>query len=87
MGLLYVIEGSPLGGQHISTALSKYLGLTFDHGARFFHGHGERTLTFWNDFVAYLENVLKDDQQFLLAKQAACKTFELFQRTLDSSFS
>ena len=87
IGLLYVIEGSTLGGQHISKALLKYHGLTFDQGARFFHGYGERTLTFWNDFVAYLENVLEDDQQFLLAKQASCKTFELFQRTLDSSFS
>ena len=87
MGMLYVIEGSTLGGQHISKALSKYHGLTFDQGARFFHGYGERTLIFWDDFVAYLESVLEDDQQFLLAKQAACKTFELFQRTLNSSFS
>jgi len=84
VGLLYVVEGSTLGGQHISKALLKYHGLTFEQGARFFHGYGERTLTFWDDFVAYLEMVLHDDHQYLLAKQAACRTFELFHRTLNS---
>jgi len=40
-GVLYVLEGSTLGGRHIALALEKRLGLTAGNGAMFFNAYGD----------------------------------------------
>jgi heme oxygenase len=55
IGRLYVIEGSLLGGQYIARNLRLTLGLTPDHGARFFNGAGADTEHRWNRFLTYAE--------------------------------
>lgn len=87
MGALYVIEGSTLGGQHISRALVKFHGLTSDRGACFFNGYGERTLALWEEFIDLMETVISDKYQFELANNNACQTFKLFQLILDNGLS
>ena len=49
-GCLYVLEGATLGGQVISRALRKSLGVTPETGGRFFHGYGDRTGPMWQAF-------------------------------------
>ena len=83
VGMLYVIEGSTLGGQLISKHLTTNLGITPKTGGRFFGGYGENTAHFWADFLQFAANIDDDAKQCLSAKNMACETFCLFLRTLD----
>jgi heme oxygenase len=82
VGMLYVIEGSTLGGQHIARGLEKHLGLSQSAGARFFYGYGEQTQRLWQDFIAFAESMVTDAEAIQLAATTACQTFDLFTLTL-----
>lgn len=56
MGILYVIEGSSLGGRVILKNIQKNLNLEPDSGAAYFAGYGERTGMLWKDFMEILVN-------------------------------
>ena len=84
IGVLYAIEGSTLGGQVISRSLAEHLGLTRSKGACFFNGYGEETLNMWNDFICFAENIASDANQRIMAEQAACQTFQLFEQVINS---
>jgi heme oxygenase len=49
-GVLYVIEGSTLGGQVITRQLQTSLQVSPSQGARFFHGHGDQTMARWQAY-------------------------------------
>lgn len=50
LGSIYVIEGSTLGARVIGPRLQARLGLTPEHGASWFAGHGDRTGAMWREF-------------------------------------
>ncbi|MCE7054496.1 biliverdin-producing heme oxygenase [Algoriphagus sp. AGSA1] len=54
LGILYVIEGSTLGGRIISKHVQRTLGYTPDNGAAYFAGYGEDTGLFWKKFMTIL---------------------------------
>lgn len=54
MGILYVIEGSTLGGRVILKNISRALGYTEDSGAAYFSGYGNFTGSRWKSFLAGL---------------------------------
>ena len=83
IGMLYVIEGSTLGGQLISKHLANNLGLTAETGGRFFCGYAEKTTAFWTDFLDFAANLDGNESECLAAKNSACQTFQLFLQTLD----
>lgn len=61
-GLMYVIEGSSLGGQMIAKHLEKTLGLHQANGASFFVGDAAETGAHWRTFLATLNaSVATDD--------------------------
>ncbi|QBC28319.1 biliverdin-producing heme oxygenase [Methylomonas sp. LW13] len=82
-GVLYVIEGSMLGGQLISRSLEAYHGLNGEAGACFFRGYGQNTGPMWQDFLRFAENLAGDDDQRSAAEHAACQTFQFFIQVLD----
>lgn len=82
-GVLYAIEGSTLGGQYISSCLSKHHGLSIDRGARFFNGYGERTQNMWQEFLGFSESLAGDTVQCQSAEKAACQTFRFFNEVFD----
>ena len=49
LGVLYVIEGSTLGGTVIAKQLEKQYGYTLESGARFYHGYGKESKAFWQE--------------------------------------
>lgn len=83
VGLLYVIEGSTLGGQIISRALSDFHGMSEESGACFFNGYGEQSLMRWESFLQFFDSVIQDNDNFQNAKDTACRTFQTFQSALD----
>ena len=54
MGVLYVIEGSTLGGRVIYKHIHKLLGIDSNSGAAYFAGYGEETGLFWKNFITTL---------------------------------
>lgn len=54
LGILYVVEGSTLGGRFILKNVSKFPELSGDQGVSYFNGYGEKTGSFWKAFLAFL---------------------------------
>ncbi len=81
-GVLYVIEGSTLGGQIIVRHLGKNLGLTRESGARFFHGYGADTEACWQEFCFWLESLSLQHNQIERAEQAARTLFSKLETLL-----
>lgn len=54
MGVLYVIEGSSLGGRIILKNIQSALGLDKNNGANYFYGYGEQTGSLWKSFLQTL---------------------------------
>jgi len=77
LGCLYVIEGSMLGGEYISQAIQKRLGVTKHTGGQFFNGFSEGTEAAWTTFVDTLDR----HPVAMVGPRAATgarKTFDLF---------
>jgi heme oxygenase (biliverdin-IX-beta and delta-forming) len=54
MGILYVIEGSSLGGRVILKNITGALGHNAESGAAYFSGYGNQTGSHWKSFLAEL---------------------------------
>ena len=84
VGALYSIEGATLGGQVISRHIQAgRLGVTAEHGGRFFHGYGEQTTSRWNEFLAFAEQACPDAAQREKAAHAALAVFTEVEAALD----
>lgn len=83
VGLLYVIEGSTLGGQHIFGKLSKFQSLSREEGARFFYGYGEQTAEKWENFLQFSDSIHERPLDCAAAEASAICTFRLFESVLN----
>ncbi|MBO9585004.1 MAG: biliverdin-producing heme oxygenase [Flavobacterium sp.] len=54
LGILYVVEGSTLGGRFILKNVSKFPELSGVQGVSYFNGYGEKTGSFWKSFLNFL---------------------------------
>lgn len=73
LGALYVIEGSTLGGQVITTHLQK-LGVP-QEARNYFSGYGPLTGKMWKQFQAELSHQVKAPEQIEKSVRAARQTF------------
>ncbi len=75
-GCLYVVEGSTLGGFHLSKS-----GRGFPANAgRFYEAYGADTITAWKSFIEWLETKVTTPEERASASEAAEKTFDWFER-------
>lgn len=51
IGIVYVLEGSTLGGRIIVKNITSALGFDKNHGASYFTGYGEQTGPLWKSFL------------------------------------
>jgi len=61
LGIVYVLEGSALGGRVILKNIEKQLGFNAEHGARYFSGYKENTGSLWKNF---LSEMIQYEQQY-----------------------
>jgi heme oxygenase len=78
LGVLYVLEGSTLGGQVISKRLRQTLGVSHDTGGRFFNGYGDQTAVKWREFISLLACVNSGSATATAVEQSACRTFRSY---------
>jgi heme oxygenase len=84
VGVLYVIEGSTLGGGMIARLITQHLGIDANRGGAFFNAYGADTEARWQAFCAFSEVSADDPAHQRLAALRAEDTFRLFQQALDS---
>ncbi|NNM28721.1 MAG: biliverdin-producing heme oxygenase [Akkermansiaceae bacterium] len=84
IGVLYVLEGSTLGGRLICRKLDEDLGITPGSGASFFAGHGPDNAAMWKSFLEWSETALAPGG-VAEAVEAACTTFRFFLEAFRTS--
>lgn len=77
-GILYVLEGSTLGGALISKRLREDLGIDPVEGGSFFAGHGEQNGAMWKDFRDWASREITDKKEIDDAVAAAVAAFGCF---------
>ncbi|RYG42113.1 MAG: hypothetical protein EOO01_23735 [Chitinophagaceae bacterium] len=75
LGAMYVMEGSTLGGQVITSMLSKNLGLSGTDRIKFFNGYGADTAAMWTGFTDALNNYPAETPELEIIAEAARQTF------------
>lgn len=79
LGVLYVLEGSTLGGRILSRHLASKLGVSPDSGGAYLASYGERLGPMWQRFGACVESFAREsnarDAQRVV--DAATSTFQL----------
>lgn len=56
MGIMYVVEGSTLGGRFILKNIQESLGFNEEKGASYFAGYGNKTGSYWKNYLNALTN-------------------------------
>ncbi len=83
LGVLYVLEGSTLGGQIITKMLSKQLKTATDKGFSFYNPYGDATGEHWKTFRAQLDQV-RSEQENEEVINAANETFLSLNRWISA---
>lgn len=84
LGTRYVIEGATLGGQVLRRVIKDKLGIEADSGAEFLDVYGRDTGPLWKAFLQQLAEA-QDPQYHPQIVDAACATFDCFERWLESA--
>ena len=82
-GIVYVLEGSKLGGQFISRHISQSLGILPEQGLGFFIGHGREAGLYWNEFRQAMATFAVANSQQQKVVNAAANTFDAFKNWLE----
>ncbi len=85
VGVLYVMEGSALGGKVIAEAVSLGLGLTPKTGLSYHTGLGEQTLARWHCFRTWAEQMVITPDEREQSAQAAERVFHAFLITMTAA--
>jgi heme oxygenase len=86
-GALYVLEGSTLGGVHISKMIRKQLQNEDNQGFSFFDSYGDQTHTMWNKFKTILDGQAANEAEQGLILQSADETFLKFKSWIQKQAS
>ncbi len=76
LGVMYVVEGSTLGGQYIAKHVEEHFGFAPGEGNAYFRGYGDQTMPMWRQFQAVLRQIPDDDAPVVFA--AARGMFSIF---------
>jgi heme oxygenase len=82
LGVIYVLEGSRLGGQYVAKLLHDRLGLTQDEGCSFFSSHGFQIGVMWNKFCVVARKTVTTPNERKHFVQGAKSTFTSFEKWL-----
>jgi heme oxygenase (biliverdin-IX-beta and delta-forming) len=82
LGVLYVIEGSTLGGRHLLTVVQRTLGLGPDRGASYLASYGPRVDAMWSRYGSAVESYCVDEPRRTRATEGAVRAFVAIERWL-----
>ncbi|WP_165066994.1 biliverdin-producing heme oxygenase [Paludisphaera rhizosphaerae] len=76
LGVMYVLEGSTLGGQYMRKLVRETLGLTPESGCAYFASYGESVGPMWKAFGAAVDAFATTDEIRATIERSAVATFE-----------
>ena len=82
LGAFYVLEGSTLGGRHLSALVERTLGLDARSGASYLVSYGAAVPAMWETFGAEVNAYCRDAAAVAHAVTAARKTFAALEHWL-----
>lgn len=85
LGVMYVLEGSTLGGKILYKHMNHELGLSHENGASYFWGYGEKTGILWKNFISTLAGyaVGENCEEEIIA--SAIQTFTTIDKWLNEA--
>ncbi|BCJ07949.1 biliverdin-producing heme oxygenase [Pseudomonas sp. RtIB026] len=83
LGVMYVLEGSTLGGQLLKRAMAERLGIDADSGGAFLDVYGAQTGARWRSFLARLAGADPEPAAQARTVKAAVETFTCFEQWLE----
>lgn len=83
LGVMYVLEGSTLGGQVLKRAMAERLGIDADNGGAFLDIYGAHTGARWRSFLDRLAGADPEPASQARTVKAAVETFTCFERWLE----
>lgn len=90
LGVMYVLEGSKLGGQHITRLLHQRLGLSNERGCSFFGSHGQDVGSMWKKFCEIARATVvatEEREEFVEAAKSTFSSFEMWVVSRDVPIS
>lgn len=82
LGIMYVLEGSTLGGRILYKHIHEVLGLTSENGASYFFGYGAQTGNLWKSFISSLTQFVDEHEERDGVIGSAKKTFTIIDNWL-----
>jgi heme oxygenase len=85
LGIMYVLEGSTLGGKVLYKNIHKSLGLDSTSGASFFWGYGTETGNMWKGFISRFSDYVITNNCEQEVISSAIQTFKTIDEWLSQS--
>lgn len=82
LGIMYVLEGSTLGGKILYRHVHEVLGLTPENGASYFWGYGAQTGNLWKSFISSLTQFVDEHEERDKVIASAKNTFTIIDSWL-----
>ncbi|GGH47768.1 heme oxygenase [Dyadobacter endophyticus] len=82
LGIMYVLEGSTLGGRFLYKHTHEVLGLKFENGASYFWGYGTQTGNLWKSFISALTQFVEEHEERGEVIASAKNTFTIIDNWL-----
>lgn len=86
LGIMYVLEGSTLGGRILYKHIHETLGLTPEAGASYFWGYGPETGNLWKSFISSLTQFVTIEEGSAEIIESAKKTFTIIDDWLSTRY-
>jgi len=77
LGIMYVLEGSSLGGRILYKHINQHLGLDSENGAAYFWGYGTETGPMWKSFISSVAQYVAENNAGQQIIDSAIKTFNI----------
>jgi len=75
LGILYVLEGSTLGGMILSKCIAEMYGCEGDDGLAYYSAHGNKVMPNWMEFKSRMNSSMTSPDDQARAIEAAGETF------------
>ena len=85
MGIMYVLEGSTLGGKFLYKHINETLGFDAENGASYFWGYGQQTGSLWKTFIAAMTDFAERENCGDEITSSASQTFATIAIWLDKA--
>ena len=85
IGIIYVLEGSTLGGRVIVKNIRSSLGYVKNNGASYFTGYGDQTGPMWKIFLETLTRYEYDSGQGDAIIEGATQAFHIIRKQISSA--